>query len=269
MAPAAVDGATGRLASPLLLHESQLSSIFSGPALISRDIIELLASFDGSTLEDKLKCMAEEREDLLREIKALKLDLEEERQQHLTAGSSLRSMDPSRTGQSVGTSSAAAVNGGGGSSPPGSAESELRKAMHEYKFRCKRAEQEITILQGSVTRLEGQVSRLKAACDEAERAEEDLKGEKRRILRELRESQSRCDELETANTNLQKRIHKLKETRIACLISGSSSTVSPASSATLGPATPAVATANGATASAPASSPPTTSTPPAAASSYS
>ena len=197
---------------------------FNGPTLISSDILELLSSFEGVSLEEKLKCMAEEREDLLRELRSTKLDLEEERQQNrsheLGNGPSANGPSASTTSSTTTTTTTIASASTGTTTSPGSSETELKKMLHEYKFRLKRAEQEITLLQGNNNRLENQLTRYKNQCEQLEKSEEDLKTEKRRILRELREIQSKADDLETQNENLQKRIHKLKENRSTLLISG-------------------------------------------------
>ena len=227
---------------------SSASDRLSGPTLISRDIMELLCSFEGVGLEEKLKCMAEEREDLLREIKSLRLDLEEERQQNTIIGG----MDRISLQPGAAHSPNAGSNGHHNNqsqqaqqSSASSSESEVKKMLHEYKFKLKRAEQEITLLQGNSGRLENQLSRYKGQCEELERSEEELKIEKRRILRELRDYQSRAEDLETQNANLQKRIHKLTENRIAAII-----TNGPAAGISDPPASPAITTTTAAAASA-------------------
>lgn len=55
-------------------------AIVPGPTLISKDIAHLVECFDGSTLEAKLKSVFDEREEMVRELKRLRLDLEDERQ---------------------------------------------------------------------------------------------------------------------------------------------------------------------------------------------
>ena len=195
---------------PTTVDLSQSMSLFSGPTLISRDIVLLLESFEGNSLEDKLKCMAEEREDLLRELQRLKLHLEEERRRNEERSSS------SRVSSHSGAQTPSTVPGDASQDSP---DNDVKKLLHEYKFKLKRAEQEILILQGNQSRLESQLTRYKSQCEDLEKTEEDLKVDKRKILRELREFQTKCEELETQNSHLQKRIHKLKENRVASLIS--------------------------------------------------
>ena len=209
------------------------ASLFSGPTLISRDIILLLESFEGNNLEDKLKCMAEEREDLLREIQRLKLHLEDERRQNEERSSSKVVLSSDHKHQSASNPVKGSHESQSESSHPSSPDADVKKMLHEYKFKLKRAEQEILVLQGNQSRLESQLTRYKSQCEELEKTEEDLKVEKRKILRELREFQTKCDELETQNSHLQKRIHKLKENRVASLIS--SATASGTSSPSNGP----------------------------------
>lgn len=184
-----------------------LSKLFVGPTLISKDIMELLESYEGNNLEEKLKCMAEEREDLIREVKRLKIDLDEERQQN-ERRDRMSSVAPSEVSVAAGVNGDASIQGT-------VIDPDIKKMLHEYKFQLKRAEQEITLLQGNNSRLETQVNRLKSQVEELERCEEELKSEKRKILRELREFQTKSEELETSNQHLQKRIHKLQENRMA------------------------------------------------------
>ena len=87
---------------------------------------------------------------------------------------------------------------------------ETNKQTREYHYKWKMAEQENTVLQTSVNRLENQVSRYKESLKEAETVESDLKAEKRKLLRELRESQAKVEELETNNSHLQKRLDRIR-----------------------------------------------------------
>jgi hypothetical protein len=206
------DASNTRLPS---IVDNQPLGLFSGPTLISKDIVLLLESFEGHNLEEKLKCMAEEREDLLRELQRLKMHLEEERRRNEERSSS------SRVSYS-GTQTPSSNNGD--KNQDTSPDADVKKLLHEYKFKLKRAEQEILILQGNQSRIESQLTRYKSQCEDLEKTEEDLKVEKRKILRELREFQTKCEELETQNSHLQKRIHKLKENRVASLISSVTST---------------------------------------------
>jgi len=160
----------------------------------NQEVAKMLESFDGNTLEARLEGLLSEREENQREIKSLKLDLEDERQKYERLERVSLSSD-----------STTITNDGD------------KNKLHEYKFKLKKAEQEIIILQGNVSRLETQVTRYKFSTEEAEKTEDELKTEKRKILRDLREAQSKVEELETSNDHLQKRIDKLKNTKMAII----------------------------------------------------
>ncbi|CAL1292388.1 unnamed protein product [Larinioides sclopetarius] len=174
--------------------ESEREKRIAKMALVSQAAADILNKAGSGTLDVRLKKLAEEKQELLDEIYRLRLDLEEERQKaykldHL----SLRST--------------------GGSSPEMKlmeVQREANKQVNDYKYRLKKAEQEITTLQSSVSRLDGQLNRFKNQAETAEATEDELKAEKRKLQRELREAQARIEELETANSHLQKRIDKLK-----------------------------------------------------------
>lgn len=87
---------------------------------------------------------------------------------------------------------------------------EINKQTREYHYKWKMAEQENSVLQTSVSRLENQVARYKESMKEAETIESELKVERRKLLRELRESQAKVEELETNNSHLQKRLDRLR-----------------------------------------------------------
>lgn len=87
---------------------------------------------------------------------------------------------------------------------------ETNKQIRDSLYKWKMAEQENTVLQTSVNRLENQISRYKESLKEAETVESDLKAEKRKLLRELRESQAKVEELETNNAHLQKRLDRIR-----------------------------------------------------------
>lgn len=87
---------------------------------------------------------------------------------------------------------------------------EINKQTREYMYKWKLAEQENSVLQTSVNRLESQVARYKESLKDSETIESDLKAEKRKLLRELRESQAKVEELETNNSHLQKRLDRMR-----------------------------------------------------------
>jgi len=88
------------------------------------------------------------------------------------------------------------------------------RLYQESKARANKAEQEIEAQKQYTARLEGQVSRYKAAADHYESAEDDLKAEKRRLQRELRTWQDKAEELELTNEHLEKRLEKIRQARM-------------------------------------------------------
>jgi chromosome segregation ATPase len=174
----------------------------SGPTLITREAAQLLEDMEGSSLEAKLRNMALEKDELMDEIKQLKLDLEEERMknEHYERRSMSSDINTALNGTDL-----------------MDAQRETKKLIHEYKFKLKKTEQENNTLQSNVSRLETQLLRYKKEREEGEKLEDELKTEKRKILRELREAQARVEELETSNSHLTKRIDKLKNNRMAII----------------------------------------------------
>ncbi|XP_042896397.1 leucine-rich repeat flightless-interacting protein 2 [Parasteatoda tepidariorum] len=177
------------------------SKQYSSAALLSQKSAQLLDQVGNGSLDVRLKKFIEEKQELLDEIYRLRLDLEEERQK-------LSKMENSGVNHNH-------INGP--DTKVLEVQREANKQISDYKFRLKKAEQEITTLQSNISRLESQVIRYKTATEDAEKVEDDLKAEKRKILRELREAQSRIEELETSNAHLQKRIDKLKSARNALI----------------------------------------------------
>lgn len=174
----------------------------SAAALLSQKTAQLLEQVGNGTLDVRLKKFVEEKQELLDEIYRLRLDLEEERQKLSKMENTSVNHTPHVNGPDMKVLEV---------------QREANKQVSDYKFRLKKAEQEITALQGNVSRLESQVARYKTATENAEKTEDDLKAEKRKVLRELREAQSRIEELETSNSHLQKRIDKLKSARNALM----------------------------------------------------
>lgn len=166
-------------------------------ALVSHEAAQLLEQAGEGSLDVRLKRFAEEKQDLLDEIRRLKLDLEDERQRNNKI-EKLSTQGPQANGPDIKLLEA---------------HREANKLVSDYKFRLQKAEQEIATLQGNVARLDSQVFRHKGAAEASEKLEDELKAEKRKMQRELREAQARIEELETANSHLQKRIDKLKTVR--------------------------------------------------------
>ncbi|KAG8196597.1 hypothetical protein JTE90_014158 [Oedothorax gibbosus] len=174
--------------------ESERQKRIAKMALVSQEGADILKHAGSGTLDVRLKKLAEEKQDLLDEIYRMRLDLEEERQKAYK----LDQMSLMRSGANGPEIKLMEV------------QREANKQVNDYKYRLKRADQEITTLQGCVTRIEGQLARFKTQAESSEQVEDELRTEKRKLQREFREAQSRIEELETANVHLQKRIDKLK-----------------------------------------------------------
>nr|XP_018904187.1 PREDICTED: leucine-rich repeat flightless-interacting protein 2 isoform X3 [Bemisia tabaci] len=165
-------------------------------ALVSIKAAELLNSAGEGSLDVRLRKLAAEKDELLDELRHVKLELEEER------------------GRLRGFKS---MNGTDGGLDFEDAQREANKLLGEYKFKWQKAEQDVSTLQANVARLESQVIRYKSAAETSEKVEDELKIEKRKLQRELREAQSRVEELETSNMHLHRRLDKLKSAKSTLL----------------------------------------------------
>ncbi|XP_021913867.1 leucine-rich repeat flightless-interacting protein 2 isoform X10 [Zootermopsis nevadensis] len=170
-------------------------------ALVSVESAELLQTAGGGSLDVRLRKFAEEKNELLDQVRHLKLELEEERSRH-------------KSDRQKGSSS---VSLNGPDTDLVDIQREANKQLGDYKFKLQKAEQDVSTLQANVARLESQVIRYKSASETAEKVEDELKVEKRKLQRELRELQARVEELETSNTHLQRRLDKLKNAKSALL----------------------------------------------------
>nr|CAD7452651.1 unnamed protein product [Timema tahoe] len=169
-------------------------------ALVSIESAEMLETAGEGSLDVRLRRFAEERNELLDQVRHLKLELEEERSRH--------------------KSDAKRIPGANLNGPDTDFEDiqrEANKLLGDYKFKLQKAEQDVSTLQANVVRLESQVIRYKSASESSEKGEDELKVEKRKLQRELREAQSRVEELEVSNSHLQRRLDKLKNAKSALL----------------------------------------------------
>uniref|UniRef100_K1PCM9 Leucine-rich repeat flightless-interacting protein 2 n=1 Tax=Magallana gigas TaxID=29159 RepID=K1PCM9_MAGGI len=165
-----------------------------GSLLISADSAELLEKAGVGSLDDRLRSFLDEKTNLLKEIKGLKDELDEEKSKREHKTSSVPQMNgPEMQLYEV--------------------QREASKQIHEYKLKLQKAEQDITNLEGTVNRLETQVKRYKQETEDSEKLEDELKTEKRKLQRELREAQTRLEELSNQNKHLQNRIDKMKQAR--------------------------------------------------------
>lgn len=178
---------------------SATKSLFpSNASLISQEAAQLLTGIDGLSLEAKLKNLFTEKKLLMNEINKIKTELEDERQR-TNKLEELTIMQGSN--QSLNCDTKLDV------------QREANKLVSDYKFKLKKSEQEVSVLSGTVARLETQLTRYRTSAEEAEKLEDELKADKRKSQRELREALARIEELETSNAHLQKRIDKLKSNR--------------------------------------------------------
>ncbi|XP_050793943.1 leucine-rich repeat flightless-interacting protein 2 isoform X12 [Gopherus flavomarginatus] len=181
-------------------HEPVVGTI----AVVSQEAAQVLESAGEGPLDVRLRKLAGEKEELLSQIRKLKLQLEEERQKNskndgtnpdmigLENGSDLQLIEMQR---------------------------DANRQISEYKFKLSKAEQDITTMEQNIGRLEGQVTRYKSAAENAEKVEDELKAEKRKLQRELRTALDKIEEMEMTNSHLVKRLEKMKANRTAALLS--------------------------------------------------
>lgn len=179
-------------------HEPVVGAITA----VSQEAALVLESAGEGPLDVRLRKLAGEKDELLSQIRKLKLQLEEERQKcsrndgmsgdlaGLQNGSDLQFIEMQR---------------------------DANRQISEYKFKLSKAEQDIATLEQSISRLEGQVLRYKTAAENAEKIEDELKAEKRKLQRELRTAQDKIEEMEMTNSHLVKRLEKMKANRTALL----------------------------------------------------
>ncbi|KAI5944998.1 Leucine-rich repeat flightless-interacting protein 2 [Manis javanica] len=170
--------------------------------VVSQEAAQVLESAGEGPLDVRLRKLAAEKEELLSQIRKLKLQLDEERQ-------------------------SCSKNGGTGGDLAGlqngsdlqfiELQRDANRQISEYKFKLSKAEQDITTLEQSIGRLEGQVLRYKTAAENAEKVEDELKAEKRKLQRELRTALDKIEEMEMTNSHLAKRLEKMKANRTALL----------------------------------------------------
>ncbi|XP_054165867.1 leucine-rich repeat flightless-interacting protein 2-like [Oppia nitens] len=186
--------------------ESGVSSnaikISTNMSLISREAAQLLEGIDGISLESKITILLKDKKLLKNEINQLKSELEEERQRALKFDELTQTRDHNI--HSLNSDTSVDLQ---------NIQRETNKLISDYKFKLKKYEQEISVLNGNVARLETQLTRFRTTAVEAEKLEDELKADKRKTQRELREALARIEELETSNAHLQKRIDKLKSNR--------------------------------------------------------
>ncbi|XP_056290903.1 leucine-rich repeat flightless-interacting protein 2 isoform X11 [Pseudoliparis swirei] len=173
----------------------------SGITVVSQEAAQVLESAGEGPLDVRLRKLAEEKDELLSQIRKLKAQLEDERQKHSKTeaftdgeraenGTDLHAIEMQR---------------------------DANRQISEYKFKISKAEQEMGTMEQNINRLEGQVSRYKSSADNSEKVEDELKVEKRKLQRELRTALDKIEEMEMTNNHLVKRLEKMKANRNALL----------------------------------------------------
>ncbi|XP_030407144.1 leucine-rich repeat flightless-interacting protein 2 isoform X1 [Gopherus evgoodei] len=181
-------------------HEPVVGTI----AVVSQEAAQVLESAGEGPLDVRLRKLAGEKEELLSQIRKLKLQLEEERQKN----SKNDGTNPDMTGLENGSDLQLIEM-----------QRDANRQISEYKFKLSKAEQDITTMEQNIGRLEGQVTRYKSAAENAEKVEDELKAEKRKLQRELRTALDKIEEMEMTNSHLVKRLEKMKANRTAALLS--------------------------------------------------
>ncbi|XP_065521827.1 leucine-rich repeat flightless-interacting protein 2 isoform X8 [Lathamus discolor] len=179
-------------------HESVVGAI----TVVSQEAAQVLESAGEGPLDIRLRKLAGEKEELLQQVRKLKMQLEEERQKY----SKSDGMNPDIIGLENGSDLQLIEM-----------QRDANRQISEYKFKLSKAEQDITTLEQNIARLEGQVTRYKNAAENAEKVEDELKAEKRKLQRELRTALDKIEEMEMTNSHLMKRLEKMKANRTALL----------------------------------------------------
>ncbi|XP_069776445.1 leucine-rich repeat flightless-interacting protein 2 isoform X21 [Narcine bancroftii] len=170
--------------------------------VVSQEAAQLLEGAGEGPLDVRLKKLADEKEELVAQIRKLKMQLEEERQKNSKMENVLTDSDRLENGNDLQIIEM---------------QRDTNRQLSEYKFKLSKAEQDIATVEQNVARLEGQLHRYKAATENSERIEDELKAEKRKLQRELRLALDKNEEMEMTNSHLVKRLEKMKANRNALL----------------------------------------------------
>ncbi|XP_058868903.1 leucine-rich repeat flightless-interacting protein 2-like isoform X12 [Acipenser ruthenus] len=181
-----------------LNHEPVVGAI----TVVTQEAAQVLESAGEGPLDVRLRKLADEKEELIAQIRKLKMQLEEERQKSSKIESVLTDGERLENGTDLQFIEM---------------QRDANRQISEYKFKLSKAEQEMCTMEQNINRLEGQVSRYKASSENSEKIEDELKAEKRRLQRELRTSLDKIEEMEMTNSHLVKRLEKMKANRNAIL----------------------------------------------------
>ncbi|XP_008428302.1 leucine-rich repeat flightless-interacting protein 2 isoform X5 [Poecilia reticulata] len=174
----------------------------SGIALVTQEAAQVLESAGDGPLDVRLRKLADEKDELLAQIRKLKSQLDEEKQKHSKVDGAFPDGENMENGTDLHFIEM---------------QRDANRQISEYKFKLSKAEQEMGTMEQNITRLEGQVARYKTAADSSEKVEDELKAEKRKLQRELRTALDKIEEMEMTNSHLVKRLEKMKANRNALL----------------------------------------------------
>ncbi|XP_019737639.1 leucine-rich repeat flightless-interacting protein 2 isoform X4 [Hippocampus comes] len=177
-------------------------TVSPGITVVSQEAAQVLESAGEGPLDVRLRKLAEEKDELLAQIRKLKNQLEEERQKHSKVDSVYVDGEKMENGTELHFIEM---------------QRDANRQISEYKFKLSKAEQEMGTMEQNINRLEGQVSRYKTSADNSEKIEDELKAEKRKLQRELRTALDKIEEMEMTNNHLVKRLEKMKANRNALL----------------------------------------------------
>ncbi|XP_014896451.1 leucine-rich repeat flightless-interacting protein 2 isoform X6 [Poecilia latipinna] len=174
----------------------------SGITLVTQEAAQVLESAGDGPLDVRLRKLADEKDELLAQIRKLKSQLDEEKQKHSKVDGAFPDGENMENGTDLHFIEM---------------QRDANRQISEYKFKLSKAEQEMGTMEQNISRLEGQVARYKAAADNSEKVEDELKAEKRKLQRELRTALDKIEEMEMTNSHLVKRLEKMKANRNALL----------------------------------------------------
>ncbi|CAM9269140.1 unnamed protein product [Lampetra fluviatilis] len=153
---------------------------------------------ESSSLPFRLKRLTEENDALLDELRRASQQLEEERRCRARVEVAFARPSPSELEDDFYLRDF---------------QRETNKHLSEYKYKLAKSEQEKDTLEKNILRLQGHISRHKAAADGAEKEQDEIKADRRRLQRELHLALEKLDEMETTNNHLMMRLSKLKAKR--------------------------------------------------------
>ncbi|XP_041722065.1 leucine-rich repeat flightless-interacting protein 2 isoform X13 [Coregonus clupeaformis] len=174
----------------------------TGITVVTQEAAQVLESAGEGPLDVRLRKLADEKDELLAQIRKLKMQLEDERQKHSKMENAFTDGERMENGTDLHVIEM---------------QRDANRQISEYKFKLSKAEQEMGTMEQNINRLEGQVSRYKASAENSEKIEDELKIEKRKLQRELRTALDKTEEMEMTNNHLVKRLEKMKANRNALL----------------------------------------------------